>query len=47
MKTIWKTLFVLAIILSSCEDPLSDVQKQDEFVLNGGEGNGCKGDECE
>ena len=47
MKTIWKVLFLAAIILSSCEDPNSDILEKDNVVLNGGEPDGCKDNECE
>lgn len=47
MKTIWKVLFLAAIILSSCEDPNSDILNEDNVILNGGETDTCKGNECE
>lgn len=47
MKTIWKVLFLAAIILSSCEDPNSDILNEDNVVLNGGEPQNCKDKECE
>lgn len=47
MKTIWKVLFLLTIILSSCEDPNGDIVKEEMVTFNGGEGDSCKGEECE
>ena len=46
MKNTLKTLFVLAILLTACTDPLNEIQK-DDIVFKKGEGNYCKGDECE